>query len=106
MPAAAPPGERATLALTVIGVGAGLGAGAANALGIFLVASAVDRGIDPGTAGLALTLGSVVGFAGRLLHGWLADRREGGHIALVAGQHGTGCGRAGAARRARACRRW
>jgi hypothetical protein len=47
-----PPGERATLALAVLGAGSGLGAGAANALGIFLVAAAVDRGIDPGTAGL------------------------------------------------------
>ncbi len=80
-----PPGERATLALAVLGAGAGLAACAANALGIFLVASAVDRGIDPGTAGLVLTFGSVVGFAGRLLHGWLADRREGGHVAFAAG---------------------
>jgi MFS family permease len=85
-----PPGERATLALAVLGAGSGLGAGAANALGIFLVAAAVDRGIDPGTAGLLLTAGSVVGFAGRLLHGWLADRREGGHVAFVAGSMALG----------------
>jgi MFS family permease len=87
---APPPGERATLALAVLGAGSGLGAGAANALGIFLVAAAVDRGIDPGTAGLVLTFGSVVGFAGRLLHGWLADRRAGGHIAFVAGSMALG----------------
>ena len=68
----------------------GLGAGAANALGIFLVAAAVDRGIGPGTAGLVLTFGSMVGFAGRLLHGWLADRREGGHVAFVAGSMAIG----------------
>lgn len=85
-----PPGERATLALAVLGVGSGLGAGAANALGIFLVAAAVDRGIGPGTAGLVLTFGSVVGFAGRLLHGWLADRRAGGHVAFVAGSMACG----------------
>ena len=85
-----PPGERATLALAVLGVGSGLGAGAANALGIFLVAAAVDRGIGPGPAGLLLTAGSVVGFAGRLLHGWLADRREGGHVAFVAGSMALG----------------
>jgi MFS family permease len=90
VPAARPPGERATLALTVLGAGAGFGAGAANALGIFLVAAAVDRGIEPGTAGLVLTFGSLVGFAGRLLHGWLADRREGGHIAVVAGSMALG----------------
>jgi len=85
-----PPGERATLALAVLGAGSGLGAGAANALGIFLVAAAVDRGIAPGTAGLVLTFGSVVGFAGRLLHGWLADRRAGGHVAFVAGSMALG----------------
>jgi MFS family permease len=88
--AATAPGERATRALAVLGVGAGLGAGAANALGIFLVASAVDRGVEPGTAGLVLTFGSVVGFAGRLLHGWLADRRAGGHVAFVAGSMALG----------------
>jgi MFS family permease len=85
-----PPGERATLALAVLGAGSGLGAGAANALGIFLVTAAVDRGIAPGTAGLVLTFGSVVGFAGRLLHGWLADRRNGGHVAFVAGSMALG----------------
>jgi len=90
-----PPGERATLALAVLGAGSGLGAGAANALGIFLVAAAVDRGIDPGTAGLVLTCGSVVGFAGRLLHGWLADRRAGSHVAFVAGS--MACGAVGLA---------
>ena len=69
----------------MIGIAAGLAAAAANALGIFLVASAVQRGIEPGIAGLTLTLGSVVGLVLRLLHGWLADRRSGGHIAVVAG---------------------
>jgi MFS family permease len=79
------PGERATGALSVIGIAAGLGAGAATALGIFLVAAAVDRGIDAGLAGLTLTMGSVVGLTLRLVNGWLADRRSGGHIAVVAG---------------------
>jgi MFS family permease len=78
-------GERATGALSVIGLAAGLGAGAATALGIFLVAAAVDRGIDAGLAGLTLTMGSVVGLTLRLVNGWLADRRSGGHIAVVAG---------------------
>ena len=86
------PGERATAALSVIGIAAGLAAAAAGALGIFLVASAVDRGIDPGVAGLTLTLGSVVGLVLRLLHGWLADRRSGGHIAVVAGSLLLGAG--------------
>jgi len=80
---AATPGERATAALSVIGFAAGLGAAAASVLGIFLVASAVDRGISAGLAGLTLTLGSVAALAGRLLNGWLADRRCGGNVTVV-----------------------
>lgn len=83
-------GSRATAALGVIGAASGLAAGTATALGIFLVTSAVDRGVDPGLAGLVLTLGSVVGLLVRLLHGWLADRREGRHVAVVAGSLAAG----------------
>lgn len=89
-PARAAKGDRATGALAVIGAASGLAAGTATALGIFLVASAVDRGIDPGLAGLVLTLGSVVGLSARLLHGWLADRRTGGHVAVVAASLASG----------------
>jgi MFS family permease len=78
-------GGLATGALSVIAVAAGLAASASTALGIFLVASAVDRGVDAGLAGLTLTMGSVVGLVFRLVHGWLADKRSGGHIAVVAG---------------------
>jgi MFS family permease len=88
----ATPGERATGALSVIGLAAGLGAGAATGLGIFLVAAAADRGISPGLAGLTLTMGSVVGLTLRLVNGWLADRRSGGHIAVVAGSLVLGAG--------------
>jgi cyanate permease len=84
--------DRATGALAVIGVGAGLGAATATALGIFLVAAAVDRGVDPGLAGLVLTMGSIVGLSLRLVHGWLADRRDGGHIAVVAASMALGAG--------------
>jgi MFS family permease len=77
-------GGLATGALSVIAVAAGLAASASTALGIFLVASAVDRGVDAGLAGLTLTMGSVVGLVLRLVHGWLADKRTGGHIAVVA----------------------
>lgn len=88
----ATPGERATGALSVIGVAAGLAAASSSALGIFLVASAVDRGIDAGTAGLTLTLGSVVGLVLRLAHGWAADHRSGGHVAVVAASLVLGAG--------------
>ena len=77
--------ERATGALAVIGVAAGLGAASSTGLSIFLVASAVDSGVAPGLAGLVLTLGSVVAVLMRMLHGWLADRRSGGHVVVVAG---------------------
>ncbi|GLZ50150.1 hypothetical protein Acsp06_63350 [Actinomycetospora sp. NBRC 106375] len=77
--------DRATAALAVIGAAAGLGAASSTGLSIFLVASAVDGGVAPGTAGLVLTLGSVVAVVMRMVHGWLADRRAGGHVAVVAG---------------------
>ncbi|HXV92256.1 MAG TPA: MFS transporter [Pseudonocardia sp.] len=82
--AAAARADQATGALSVIGLAAGLAAAAASALGVFLVASAVERGVPAGTAGLTLTLGSVVGLTLRLLHGWLADRRSGANVTVVA----------------------
>ncbi|MEV4758193.1 MFS transporter [Micromonospora sp. NPDC049559] len=78
-------GERATLALVVIGIAATLAAGAANALGTFLVDSAAARGLSPGLAGLTLTFGSAICALARVLSGWLADRRSGGHVATIAG---------------------
>jgi MFS family permease len=78
-------GQRATAALVVIGVGVALGAGSAGSLGTFLVDSAVDRGIDPGPAGLTLTLGSVACIAVRIGGGWFADRRGAhGDVVIVA----------------------
>jgi MFS family permease len=78
-------GGRATAALVVIGAAATLAAGAANGLGTFLVDASVARGFAPGLAGLTLTLGSAVCVAARVLSGWLADRRTGGHLALISG---------------------
>ncbi|MEV1143545.1 MFS transporter [Micromonospora sp. NPDC049799] len=78
-------GGRATTALVVVGVAATLAAAAANALGTFVVDSAVDRGLAPGLAGLTLTLGSAVCVTARVGAGWLADRRAGGHVAVIAG---------------------
>ncbi|GAB3155955.1 hypothetical protein GCM10027290_52960 [Micromonospora sonneratiae] len=78
-------GQRATTALIVLGVAATLAAAAANALGTFVVDSSVARGLSPGLAGLTLTFGSAVCVAARVLSGWLADRRTGGHVAVIAG---------------------
>ncbi|MET7965651.1 MFS transporter [Micromonospora sp. NPDC005305] len=76
---------RATTALVVVGVAATLAAAAANALGTFVVDSAAGRGLSPALAGLTLTLGSAVCVAARVGAGWLADRRETGHVAVIAG---------------------
>ena len=62
-----------------------LAAGAANALGTFLVDSAVGRGIAPGPAGLALTLGSAVCVAARVGGGWQADRFPSRQVGVIAG---------------------
>jgi MFS family permease len=77
-------GERATAALVVIGLAATLAAAAANALGTFLVDSAVARGIAPGPAGLALTLGSLVCVLARVGGGWQADLRPNRQVGVIA----------------------
>ncbi|MDZ5445296.1 MFS transporter [Micromonospora sp. 4G57] len=83
---------RATWALVVVGLAATLAAAAANALGTFVVDSSVGRGLSPGLAGLTLTLGSAVCVVARVGAGWLADRRAGGHVALIAGMLVVGAG--------------
>ncbi|RIV36156.1 MFS transporter [Micromonospora radicis] len=75
---------RGTLALVIVGIAATLAAGAANALGTFVVDASVDRGLEPALAGLILTLGSAACVTARVGFGWLADRRAGGHVAVIA----------------------
>jgi predicted MFS family arabinose efflux permease len=70
--------------LVLLGVAAALAAGAANALGTFLVDSAVVRGLSEARAGLTLTLGSALCVLCRVLAGWLADRWTRGHLTFVA----------------------
>jgi MFS family permease len=83
-------GDRATGALVVLGVAATLAAGAANALGTFLVDSAVERGISPGPAGLALTMGGAVCAFSRVFGGWQADRFPGRQVGVIAALLATG----------------
>lgn len=78
-------GERATWALITLGVAGALAAGAANALGTFLVDSSAARGFSPALAGLLLTFGGAVCLLSRVLVGWVADRRAGGHVNTIAG---------------------
>ncbi|GAA1587047.1 MFS transporter [Actinoplanes couchii] len=77
------PATEKTGPLVVLGVAATLAAGAANALGTFVVSSAVERGIDPGPAGLALTLGGAVCAVARITGGWQADRHPNHQIGVI-----------------------
>jgi predicted MFS family arabinose efflux permease len=61
-----------------------LGSAAINALVVFFVGSIVASGVQAGTAGLMLALGSSVGFATRLIAGIVADRRRKGRMIAVA----------------------
>ncbi len=76
--------------LLLLALGTALGSAAANPLGAFVVESSVAAGIEVGTAGLLLALGSAVGIGVRVLLGWLTDRREGGSLNLVAGMMALG----------------
>jgi cyanate permease len=70
--------------LVMLAVGMGFATAAVSALSAFYVLSAVHHGIAVGVAGLWLAVGSVVSIAARLSAGWLADRREGGSLRVVA----------------------
>lgn len=50
----------------------------------------MNRGIDPALAGLTLSLGSAVGIVIGALGGWLADRRDRNHLAVVSGMMAAG----------------
>jgi predicted MFS family arabinose efflux permease len=77
-------GERATGPLVVIAVAATLAAGSGNAMGTFLVDASAGRGLDPGLAGLTLALGGTICAVARLVSGWLADRRTGSPVSMIA----------------------
>lgn len=81
---------QATGPLVVIGVAATLAAGSANALSTFVVSSAVERGISPGPAGLALTLGGAICALARIFGGWQADRRPARQVSVIAALLATG----------------
>jgi MFS family permease len=75
---------RGTGALVVMGAAGMLAAGSAGSMGSFLVAASAGRGLDPGLAGLTLSLGGAICVVARLLAGWLADRRTSGHVGMMA----------------------
>ena len=79
-----PRAPRPSAALLLIAVGAALASAGPNALGAYLVASAVDAGIGEGAAGLLAALGSVLSLVVRVLLGVRADRRRDYGFASVA----------------------
>ncbi|GAB7040895.1 MULTISPECIES: MFS transporter [Catenuloplanes] len=85
-------GRGAAAGLVVVAVAATLAAGSANALGTFLVDATVARGVDPGPAGLALTLGGAVCVAARVLGGYLADRLPDRQLTVISAQLIVGAG--------------
>ena len=77
-------------ALLVLATALMLGAATGNAMAAFFVASAVESGIAPGTAGVLAAVASGAGVATRVLIGWLADRVRGRWLLVVAGQMAVG----------------
>ena len=70
--------------LVVLAVASGFGFAAASALTGFLVDAAVTADFDEATAGLLLSVGGVTAIATRIGMGFVADRRSGRHLAVVA----------------------
>jgi predicted MFS family arabinose efflux permease len=71
----APAPPRATLPLLLLAVGAAFASFGPAALGAFLVASAVDAGMEEGSAGVLLAAGSALSLIARVGLGERADRR-------------------------------
>lgn len=59
--------------LAVLAVAMAMAVAASNAMGAFVVPSAVAHGVAPGLAGLLAALGSVTGLTSRVTFGWRAD---------------------------------
>lgn len=76
---------RPSRTLVLIAIGASLASAGPSALGAYLVASAVDAGIDEGSAGLLAAVGSALSLVVRVGLGHRADRRaEYGLLEVVA----------------------
>jgi predicted MFS family arabinose efflux permease len=78
-----PASRRPSRALLLTAIGAALGTAGPSALGAYLVASAVNVGIEEGTAGLLAALASGLSLAARVSLGARADRRRDYGLAAV-----------------------
>lgn len=79
-------------ALVLLAVGVMLASAGGNSIPAFLVASSVDRGLEPAHAGLVLAFGSGVGVVVRVAGGWVGDRLGRGSLLLVSGLIAIGIG--------------
>jgi cyanate permease len=70
--------------LVLLALAFGLGTAGAISLGSFLVGSLVADGVDAGTAGWMLAVGSAVGMASRIGGGWLTDHHRDSALPLTA----------------------
>lgn len=69
--------------LNMLGLAAALGSAAATTLAAFFVFAATETGINEGTAGFLLAVASGTVIAMRIFMGYIADRRETGHLHIV-----------------------
>lgn len=84
------PGIPVPRALIFLAIGAGFGTAVTISLGGFTVSYATSQGFSPAEAAQLLAFGSVVGIVSRIVSGYLADRRQGRHLVVVAGMMAAG----------------
>lgn len=70
--------------LVVLAAAVAFGAAAATAMATFVVDYGVAAGVAADRAGVVLALGSLAAVTMRVVLGWLADRRRGGNLGIVA----------------------
>ncbi|TFV92922.1 MFS transporter [Blastococcus sp. CT_GayMR20] len=86
----AAPAVRPLRPLLLLSAAAAFGLVATQAMASFFVVYAVATGVDAGAAGVILAVGSGSALAARILVGVVADRRAGGHLALLTGMLAVG----------------
>lgn len=67
-------------ALVLLAVAGGFATASTNAVGSFMVSYSVLEGMGPGAAGWLFAWSSALGLVIRIVAGWRADRRVGGHL--------------------------
>lgn len=70
--------------IVMLAFGFGMSSLGSSAVGVFVVPTAVAAGIDIATAGIILATASATGIVARIVAGWQADRRGGGHLRWIA----------------------